>query len=95
MDWILYGFPTEAVEPVVDPDTKPSIKEQVLLLMIEILSITLNSQHYGNFGILLILGNAGFISSAVGARCALAKALDLLSELKHIRDNLVLNLAKA
>ena len=35
-------------------------------LMIEILSMTLRTLNYGNYGIFLIMGNAGCISSAVG-----------------------------
>ena len=34
--------------------------------MIEILCITLRTLNYGNYGIFLIMGNAGFISSGVG-----------------------------
>ena len=36
-----------------------------LLLMIEILCITLRTLNYGNYGIFLIRGHAGFISSTV------------------------------
>ena len=34
--------------------------------MIYILSITLRALNYGNYGIFLFMGNAGFISSTVG-----------------------------
>ena len=37
----------------------------VLLLMIEILSITLRALNYGNYGTFRIMGHAGFISSTV------------------------------
>ena len=33
--------------------------------MIEILSITLRTLNYGNYGIFLLMGHAGFISSTV------------------------------
>ena len=36
--------------------------------MIEVLSIALRTLSYGNYGILLILNNAGLISSTVGFR---------------------------
>ena len=38
-------------------------KYESLLLMIEILSITLRTLNYGNYGMFLIMGHAGFISS--------------------------------
>ena len=39
-----------------------------MLLMIEILSMTLRTLNYGNHGIFLVTGNAGFVSSAVAPR---------------------------
>ena len=40
----------------------------IVLLMIEILSITLRTLNHGNSGLFLIMGNAGFISSTVSPK---------------------------
>ena len=39
--------------------------------MIKILSMTLSTLNYGNYGIFLIMGNAGLIPSTVGFRPSL------------------------
>ena len=43
--------------------TVPS--KEILLLMIEKSCSTSRTLNYGNYGIFLIMGNAGFLSSAV------------------------------
>ena len=42
-------------------------KSRYILSMIEILHYLIGTVNYGNYGIFLLMGNAGFLSSTVGS----------------------------
>ena len=66
---------TSGVQPADCQRTVNRLFFQSLLLIMQILHYLIRTLNCGKYGILLIPGNAGFISSTVGAKTTSSRAL--------------------